>query len=135
MRNLHSSILLFSFFFILITVASSCSENEDDVSAPEITITKPAENDTIHVAKSKVYIEVKSNNSANIDHLEMTVSTQSGTPLYMYEEDHIKNHSFSCSEDFSCNDIAVVTKVKLIVTCENEFHSWRKKEVNFYLTP
>lgn len=135
MRNLYTSIFLIGIVIALATAISSCSENDDDSSAPSITIKRPAENDTIHLTNSKVYIEVKAENNADIDHIVMTVITQSGALLYKYEESQIDKHSYTCIENFSPDDIERVTTVKLIVTCENEFHAWRKKEVNFYLTP
>lgn len=135
MRKLYSSIFLIGIAIVLVTAISSCSENDEDVSAPLISITRPAENDTIHLNSSKVYIEVKAENNADIDHIVMTVITPSGTLLYKYEESQIDKHSYTCSENFSPDDVDRLTRVKLIVTCENEFHAWRKKEVNFYLAP
>lgn len=135
MRNLYTSVSLIGIVIVLVTAFSSCSENEEDVSAPLITINRPAENDTIHLNHSKVYIEVKAENTADIDHIMMTVITPSGNLLYKYEESQIDKHNYNCSESFSPDDIEMVTRVKLIVTCENEFHAWRKKEVNFYLAP
>jgi len=134
MRNFYSPFLLISAVLVCVTFVSSCSENEEDVSAPTITIKKPIENDTIHLASGKVYIEVKAENNAKIDEMAMKVITQSGTVLYNYEESKIEKYSYTCTENFSCDDLYTVTKVKLIVTCENEFHAWRKKEVNFYIT-
>ena len=134
MRHFYSSTYLISIALVIITAMSSCSENEDDASAPSISIIKPAENDTIHLDKSKVYIEVKAENNADINNLKMTVYTQTGTLLYNYEEERIEKHSYTCREDFTCDDVYLLTKVKLVVTCENEFHAWRKKEVNFYIT-
>lgn len=135
MRNFYNSILLISIAIGLSTAISSCSENDDDVSAPLITIKRPVENDTVHLNNNKVYIEVKAENNADIDHMVLTVITQSGTLLYKYEESQIDKHSYTCSENFSPKNINMVTKVKLIVTCENEYHAWRKKEVNFFLAP
>jgi len=134
MRHFYSLIFRIVVALLLVTVISSCSENEDDVSAPSIIIIKPTENDTIHLSKSKVFIEVKAENNADISNLRMTVNTQTGKLLYNYVEDQIDKHRFTCSEDFTYDDLYMLTKVKLIVTCENEFHAWRKKEVNFYIT-
>ena len=135
MRNFYNSIFLISTVFVLVTAISSCSKNEEDISAPSITIIRPAENDTVHLKNSRVYIEVKAENNSNIDHMEMTVITQSGILLYKYEEDQIDKSSYTSSENFSLDDIDIITKVKLVVTCENELNAWRKKEVNFYLAP
>jgi hypothetical protein len=134
MRKFYHLILLICSVFIIMISISSCSEKEDDISAPTITIKKPAENDTIHLEHSNVYIEVKLENNANIEKMLMTVTTQSGVLLYKYEEDQIDKPSYSCNEYFNNNTIYMISKVKLIVTCENEFHAWRKKEVNFYIT-
>ncbi len=134
MRNFYSSLFLISAIFVLTTFISSCSDNDEDASAPIITINKPAENDTIHLTKSNVYIEVEAENNAEINNMVLKVITQSGTILYTYEEDQIDKHNYTCTKSFSYDGINTVTKVKLIVTCENEYHAWRKKEVNFYLT-
>jgi len=134
MRNFYSSLFLISALLVLAVFISSCSDNDEDASAPIITINKPAENDTIHLTKSNIYIELEAENNAEIDNMVLKVITQSGTILYTYEEDQIDKHKYTCSKNFTYNGIDMVTKVKLIVTCENEFHAWRKKEVNFYLT-
>lgn len=120
---------------VMIMGISACSENEEDVSAPEITIRKPIENDTIYLSKSKIYIEVKAANNVDIDYMKMEVITQSGTLLYNYKESNIEKPTYICIEDFTYEDLYMLTKVKLIVTCENEYHAWRKKEVNFYIAP
>ena len=135
MRNLYKSIFAVSIIFFLVMGISSCSENDEDVSAPSITIKRPVENDTIHMSNNRVYIEVKAENNADIDHMILTVITQSGTLLYKYEETQIDKHSYACNKNFTEDDIEVITKVKLIVTVENEYHAWRKKEVNFFLAP
>lgn len=134
MRNFYHLILLISSIFVIAAGISSCSEDEEDISAPTINIVKPVENDTIHLEKSNVYIEVKIENNANIDDLVMTVTTESGNLLFNYKEDQIEKNSYSCIESFSSDNIYTLTKVKLIVTCENEFHAWRKKDVTFFIT-
>ena len=135
MQHKYFSFFLITVFLILFTALSSCSDNENDISGPSITIIQPVANDTLHSTGHSVTVEVKSAGKVNIDEMEMTVKSQSGTVLFTYEQYSIGKQSYTCIESFVPHDITEVTKVTLNVKSTNELKAWNKKSINFYLMP
>jgi hypothetical protein len=134
MRNLYSSLYLISTVLVMAVAISSCSENEEDIAAPSITYTYPAENDTIQVVNNSITIIVTAQDKVKLDEMAMVVKSQSEYFPYNseYKKDDIDSQTYTCNEKFYLS-ITKTTRMKLIVSFQNKFHNWNKKEIDFYV--
>jgi hypothetical protein len=125
--------------FILMTITAlfltSCSENEEDIAAPSISIIQPAANDTIALSNGYLIIKVIARDKVNIDDMRMTVQDESGNIFYSYTEDDINEQSYTCTEIFYPTGINKKTRLTLCATAENEFKNWGSGTINFYVKP
>jgi hypothetical protein len=137
MRKIYNSINLISAAFLLIILLSACSENDDDISAPTVTSTYPAENDTIQLVLNSITVSFAAKDDVKIDKMSMNITSQSESFPYsiQFAEDAIDNQYFNCVECFPLYGLTKTTPMKWTFYLQNEFHSWKKKEIDFYVRP
>jgi hypothetical protein len=136
MRNIYNSSLLFSIASTVATAISSFFKNAEEIGSQSITIIQPAANDTVHLANDdSVTIKVLARDIANIKEIEMEVKSNSGVIFFSDKEDEIENQNYTCVEDFYLTGLTKKTRVTLCVAFKNEFKNWKKKTINFYVTP
>ena len=121
---------------VVAIVSSSCSKNEEDISAPDIAIIKPAENDTIQLENSYLYVHILITGNADLKNMAMNVKDAlTNANIGYYSNYTISGESYICKEPIKLDYISAVSKVTLIVTCENEYNASKSKTVTFYVKP
>jgi len=137
MRKLYNSNILIGTALLLIIGLSACSENDDDISAPTIISTYPAENDTIQVVLNSITVSFAAKDDVKIDNMSMNITSQSESFPYtiQFAEDAIDNQNFNCVECFPLYGLTKTTPMKWTFYLQNEFHSWKKKEIDFFVRP
>lgn len=91
---------LSSALLVVAFITASCSEKDDDIAAPSITIIRPIENDTIRLTNNFLTIEAVAQDHVGINDMEMNVIDNSGAVLFSYDKDKIETTSYSCLEQF-----------------------------------
>jgi hypothetical protein len=129
--NLIGTVLL------LTIILSSCSKNQDDIAAPTITSTYPAENDTIQLVNGYITLRFKAKDDVKIDKMSMNIISQAESFPYSisFTEDTIDDQNFNCEESFPLYGITKTTPMKWVLFLQNEFHNWKKVEINFFVKP
>lgn len=135
MQKRYFTFCLINAALVMAIVLSSCSEKDEDIAAPSITIIQPVENDTIQLLNGFVTIDVVARDHVSISDMEMSIKDKSGTILYTYDVDDLEDQSYTCHEKFYPTGITKVTKMILSVTFSNEFENWTSKAITFYVKP
>jgi hypothetical protein len=136
MRKIYNSSYLFSKVSKIATAISSLYKNTEDKGSQSITIIKPVANDTVHLANDdSVTIKVLARDIAKIQEIEMEVKSKSGVIFFSDKEDVIEDQCYTCVEDFYLTGLTKKTRMTLCVAIKDEFKNWKKKTINFYVTP
>ncbi|MEI6750596.1 MAG: hypothetical protein ACOYMF_11405 [Bacteroidales bacterium] len=135
MKQKYRMFCLICAALVVAFMAASCSEKEEDIASPSITIIRPIENDTIRLTNNFITIETVAQDHVGINDMEMNVIDNSGTVLFSYDKDEIETTAYSCMEQFYPEGITKVTQMKLTVTFANEYKNWNSKSINFYVKP
>lgn len=129
-KNFYSFNLVLTVLVISLNL-SSCSENEEDIAAPAITINQPVANDTISIINSPFSVQVTAQDRVNISYMEMEVISKAGVVLFNYDKDYIVNQSYTCNENLYPVCITGTTQMILSVTFENKFKNWNTGQITF----
>lgn len=137
MRKLYNLLYIVCAAVVIEIVLSSCTKNQEDIAAPVITYTYPAENDTIQIVNNSITLRFIAKDDVKIDKMSMDLICQSEMFSYSTKcsEDNIDSHYFDCAENFSLYGMSGTSRMKWLLFIQNEFHSWRKIEINFYVNP
>jgi hypothetical protein len=119
----------------MVFISFACSEKDEDIAAPSISILLPKQNDTIDLSNGPVRIKVAAEDHVSVDDMEMVIKDNAGTVLYSYDEDDIEVPSYNCNEEFYPEGITKVTQMKLTATFKNEYENWTTESVTFYVKP
>lgn len=136
MLKIYDSSYLFHKVSTIVSAISSLYKHDVDKISQSITIIQPVANDTVHLAKDdSVTIKVLARDIANIKEIEMEVISKSGVIFFSDKEDVVENQNYTCVEDFYLTGLTKKTRLTLCVTFKNEFKNWKRKTINFYVTP
>lgn len=151
MRKIYSSFFLVAAGLVMAMDISACSENEEDIAAPLITIYKDnklnvlAEGDTValttysYVTSLNLYIEATND---NVPMKEMTLelkclSNPSIKDIYSPESFQLNNETYYYyPESFYLNNkITEIIRMQLNITCENYYDHTKTLYRKFYIKP
>jgi hypothetical protein len=137
MRKIYSYFYLMSVVFVISIVLTSCSKNHEDIAAPSILYTYPAQGDTIQVINDYITIFARAKDDVPIDEMNMKVQCESGYFYYDsdYEKGSINDQDYTCYEKFYVPGITELTRMKLTFYFENNFKNFNEEEIGFYVKP
>lgn len=137
MERIYNLLFIFTAVFVIDIALSACSKNQEDIAAPIITYTYPAENDTIQLVNNSITLRFIAKDDVKIDKMSMDLICQTEYYTYSTEfaEYNIDSQYFDCAESCSLYGISKITQMRWILFIQNEFHNWRRIEIDFYAKP
>jgi hypothetical protein len=134
MQQKYLIFCLINAVLVLAFVSSSCSKYEEDISAPDIDIRIPVENDTIQLQNSSFPVYIFITGKADLKKMVMNVKdVLTNTNLGYYGNYSISEESYTCDETIKLEYVTAIRKVTMTVTCENEYKASKSKSVAFYV--
>lgn len=141
MRKIYNTVYGIIAMLFMIVFVGACSKTEDDISGPQIHVSLPKENDTIHLYQDNIHISMDILGNGNLTELKIELRDyESKTILYADPTyDALNEPKFNCDDPVPQSKLTYkidkLTKLELYVHAKNDSHAFNTVSRIFYVKP